>query len=68
MTAIPQYSSVSSPLLYLYAGNFNCYHVDWDYNANSPDGVDSAKVTGEVLIVSLSYIMLKMLPAVVLLT
>ena len=23
---------------YLYAGDFNCQHVDWSYNANSADG------------------------------
>ena len=36
MTAISRSSSFSLPPC-LYAGDFNCHHIDWGYNNNSTD-------------------------------
>ena len=44
----------------LYAGDFNCRHVDWGYDDNSPDG--ETWLAGKVLIVLPSYIMPRTLP------
>ena len=47
------------PHPYLYAGNFNCHHINWGYNDNSLDGECMA---GQMLIVLPSYTMPRMLP------